>query len=481
MPKLIKNQGGKQASKTSIATAAIKEERETILVLVTQGEKYVYLDDDKISDDKDSILEVFTSKMEVQSVDISNAYQYAPIIESVEYLKGLDTCGESRPSDDNDEDKSQGANVSFAIMDATMLQPTMEALVDKDMWITDTGATSHVINSKVGGKNHRKTTVKTRGFVGESINPDLEVNILVRYTCGNGKEIKAELKDVQVNEKFNFNLFSVTRMLQKGYKLKGDAKSITLEKGNHAFAFDSVIWTQGGALYCARFCRNKNSPLQHCNVASAAPDTSEETTTKAKEALKNIFKIKVKRAHKYLGHLSKDTTRLTAKYLGMNLSHGTLPVCKLCAIAKVKQKNVPKETSGMNKATEFNDRVFHDLSKIKVPEELGQIEIAKSNWHIAVDKALGYKRSAFFVTKRGIVDNMCKYMHSKKERGFPIQILRQDNAKEILALIKAAKGKDWKLTIAVELTARNTLQQKLKVKMAFTVIAAQARSMLIAT
>ncbi len=244
-PKLIKSHGGKQESKNSIATAAIQEEGEIILVLVTQGEKYVYLDDDKSNDNKGSILEVFTSKMEVQSVDISNAYQYAPIIESVKYLKGLDTCGESRPTDDNDEDKSQGGNVSFVFMDKTMLQPTMEGLVDKDAWIVDTGAMSHVTNSKVGGKNHCNTTVKTRGFVGESINPDLEMDIPVTYTCGNGKEIEAELKDVQVNEKFNFNLFSVTTMLQKRYTLKGDAKSITLEKGNHAFVFDSVIRTRG--------------------------------------------------------------------------------------------------------------------------------------------------------------------------------------------------------------------------------------------
>jgi hypothetical protein len=56
----------------------------------------------------------------------------------------------------------------------------------------------------------------------------------------------------------------------------------------------------------------------------------------------------------------------------------------------------------------------------------------------------------------------------------------QDNAKENVASIKAAKGKDWKLAITVELTARNTPQKNLKAKMAFTVISAQARSMLIA-
>ncbi len=89
---------------------------------------------------------------------------------------------------------------------------------------------------------------------------------------------------------------------------------------------------------------------------------------KAKEALKKIFKINVKQAHEFLGHLSKDTTRMMAKYLGMTLSRGLLPVCKSCAIEKAKQRNIPKETSGENKATKFNGWVFHNLAKIKVPE-----------------------------------------------------------------------------------------------------------------
>jgi hypothetical protein len=39
------------------------------------------------------------------------------------------------------------------------------------------------------------------------------------------------MKNVQVNEKFNFNLLSVTQMLQKGCILKGDANLIRLCKG----------------------------------------------------------------------------------------------------------------------------------------------------------------------------------------------------------------------------------------------------------
>jgi hypothetical protein len=166
------------------------------------------------------------------------------------------------------------------------------------MWIADTGATSHVKKSKVGGKNHRNLTVKMRGFVGESINPNLEMDISVTYMCENGDEIEAELQDVQVNKMFNFNLFSVTRMLQRGYKLYGDAKAISLEKGNHKFVFDSVICTRGGALYCARFQRNKNPPPQEYHVSSVVSNA--ETSANAKK----IFKINVKGAHEYLGHLS---------------------------------------------------------------------------------------------------------------------------------------------------------------------------------
>jgi hypothetical protein len=91
-------------------------------------------------------------------------------------------------------------------------------------------------------------------------------------------------------------------------------------------------------------------------VASVVLDMPDNTPLgmEAKEALKKIFKINVKQAHEYLGHLSKDTTRMTAEYLGMTLLRGLLPVCESCPIAKAKQRNISKETSGENKATEFN-------------------------------------------------------------------------------------------------------------------------------
>ncbi len=56
----------------------------------------------------------------------------------------------------------------------------------------------------------------------------------------------------------------------------------------------------------------------------------------------------------------------------------------------------------------------------------------------------------------------------------------QDNEKENAALVKIAKGKDWMLAFEVEFMARKIPQQNSKAKTTFTVIAAQARSLLIA-
>jgi hypothetical protein len=69
----------------------------------------------------------------------------------------------------DDDDKSQGGVVSLVVCDKAMLHPTMLTLVDKDMWIANTGATSHVTYSRIQGLNNCNMSVKTRGFAGESI------------------------------------------------------------------------------------------------------------------------------------------------------------------------------------------------------------------------------------------------------------------------------------------------------------------------
>ncbi len=70
-----------------------------------------------------------------------------------------------------------------------------------------------------------------------------------------------------------------------------------------------------------------------------------------------------------------------------------------------------------------NREVFHDLSKIKVPDEFEGITIAKSNWHLMVDEASKFKLSKYVETKGCMIPNLPKYMHAEEKQGFPIKIL----------------------------------------------------------
>jgi hypothetical protein len=133
-------------------------------------------------------------------------------------------------------------------------------LESQDIWIADTGATSHVTKHAGGRRKHCQTSVRTRGFAGETIKPDCEMDILVTYCDKEGTEkFDVVYGDVQMNERFNFNLLSVTNMLLKGYKLKGGRYPLTVWNQNQKIVIDIVIHTRNGALYFARFIRKSNN------------------------------------------------------------------------------------------------------------------------------------------------------------------------------------------------------------------------------
>jgi hypothetical protein len=250
----------------------------------------------------------------------------------------------------------------------------------------------------------------------------------------------------------------------KGFKLKGDKKFISIYNKTCKFVFKTVIHTKHRALYCA-IMKRKLANGFNVSVTEEKP-------------MKKFLKTSVKRAHKCLGHLGELMTRAAATHLGMILLRGALPVCESCAIAKANQRNTPKGISDKSKANKFNGRIYHNLAKIKVPEEFEGVTITKFNWHILVDEATKFKRSKFFETKGGIVEDLPQYMHGELLQGHPIKILRQDNTKENVAAIKMAQGKDWKIVFKAEFTVQKTPQQNLIAEMAFTVIAAQAQSMM---
>jgi hypothetical protein len=154
---------------------------------------------------------------------------------------------------------------------------------------------------------------------------NFKMDISVMYCNKDGNKIRsAELKDVQVNNQFNFNLFSATRMLGKGFKLKGDKKLISIYNKICKFVFDTVIHTKHGALYWAIMKKKLENDLSETANASVTEE----------KPMKKILKTSVKRAHECLGDLEEIMTCAAATHLGMTLLQGALPVCGLVQLQK---------------------------------------------------------------------------------------------------------------------------------------------------
>jgi hypothetical protein len=170
---------------------------------------------------------------------------------------------------------------------------------------------------------------------GETIQPDCEMDIPVTYADVNGTEkLNNVLGDIQLNGKFNYNLVSVTKMLLKGYKLKGNKHLITMWNQTQSIVFDLVIRTKNGLLFCAKFMRN----ICGSETANSVIQTVKSSSKIAKE----ILKVNIKCAHKCFGHMNTIATGKTLAQLVMELSQTGFATCESCAIGKAQQFNVPK-------------------------------------------------------------------------------------------------------------------------------------------
>ena len=134
---------------------------------------------------------------------------------------------------------------------------SLELLKSADIWIGDTGATNHTTFSKEGSKNVKESSISTHGITGETIKPDNEIDIeCVHYDqYGNVSQSGLTFSGVSYMKGCNYNLCSLSKMLQDGWKMSGNTKAITMRRGSMEIIFDIIIPTKNGALYCACFKR----------------------------------------------------------------------------------------------------------------------------------------------------------------------------------------------------------------------------------
>jgi hypothetical protein len=85
---------------------------------------------------------------------------------------------------------------------------------------------------------------------------------------------------------------------------------------------------------------------------------------------------------------------------------------------------VPKISTG-EKATVINGRWFHDSSTLKVHK--GEKSSSKI-WDLTADELTGIPFTRIYNKKNEFIESMCQRIQAQTARGYPVLIIRQDNA-----------------------------------------------------
>ncbi len=81
-----------------------------------------------------------------------------------------------------------------------------------------------------------------------------------------------------------------------------------------------------------------------------------------------------------------------------------------------------------------------------------------------------------YTTRKMSLLRACASTQAQIARGYPVLIMRQDNAGENKKLEKRLQSADWKLPVKMEYTAANTPQQNALVEVKLTYLVAKARA-----
>ena len=336
----------------------------------------------------------------------------------------------------------------------------IDVLYEKDVFIADSGASSHSTFTKEGASEEKQDQTATIGHSGEAVESTSTLTLKGQFVDKRGNRgISATLDDVKYNPTYNFNLLSLTKMMAKGWKVEGTEDMFIASKDGQVIKFDIKVHTATGTIYACRYVRNTD-----ISAASTAHGTT----------------MNIQKAHELLGHSNEDATREMAKQLGWSITRGKLKPCIYCALAKAKQKKVKKKSS-KKKAEVAGERIYYDVSKVTVRHENGsEYDVPNKWWGIIVDEATGKKFALYTKTKKGQVEPMCEWIHKMNSRGIRIKCIRMDPGGENVKLKSRAESVDWHplQPLEFELTSRNTPQHNHLAEVAFPYLSGKAKAMM---
>ena len=325
----------------------------------------------------------------------------------------------------------------------------------KNVWLADSGASHHVVNSKIGLVNIRKFEQREIVKVanGHQVEVEFEGDFKGTVYDVDGKCRDITIKDVSYVPSLEMNLLSLTKVIDNGYNLGNRNRLITIENDQMKLEFDEVLETRKGYLAGIKICPRIGDTEENDVIASSV----------------GVKVIDINVLHEVLGHPHQDIVRKTGKEHNFKVIGKFVP-CIACALGKVKQRNLNKFNK--NKSKIPGERLYVDLSGI-ASKSIG----GSKYWMLVIDDFTKFKWSYFLKRKNELSEILVNQIKSLRNQDYQIKYIRCDNAGENGVIEKALV--DYKIkNIEVEFCAPYTPQQNGVVERSFAFLYDKVRSML---
>jgi hypothetical protein len=324
----------------------------------------------------------------------------------------------------------------------------------RNIWIADTGASTHMGNSDAGMTD--VTMINAPITIGDG-------KVLYAEKIGrkhatiiqqDGSLIDVVLQDYKYVPGLHVNLFSLTKCLKNGWNIGNEDIKLYVRKGDVKITFDQKIQTEKGFIVGVEIVpREIYNNNEFVNVA---------TMTEGRT-------LSVKYFHQILGHPSLDTTRRTAKFYGIKLT-GTMDICENCGLGKSKREAVKKISESSSKIP--GERLFIDISSIQA-ESFG----GSKYWLLILDDFTGVSWSYFLKKKSDLSERVMELLKDlKSKHNIKVKFVRCDNAGENKKLEELCLKEG--LGIQFEFTTPDTPEYNGKVERKFATLYGRVRAML---
>ena len=271
---------------------------------------------------------------------------------------------------DNEQTK-QAQEMVFMATDKTTYAKDIE--YHNNIWIGDSGATTHLVNSDEHLMNC--TTIHEKITIGDG----KDIIATKKGTLpGAVKQLDGSIKQVYIEVKYApelwCNLLSITKLLKNGWNIQNKGMVVTVSKGNTSITFDHISETRDGFVMGAEIFPQQPQ-AQH--MAASAMGAGK------------LFPLLT--VHQRFGHPSEAITRSTATTMNLRTT-GKLDECEDCRIGKAKQKAINKTNE--KQSTIAGERLCIDISSIK-----GCSLGGRTFWNLTVDEATNMAWSHFLRKK----------------------------------------------------------------------------------